>query len=289
MKKMEQKKLTGLKGRRWIRAALAALLVLGTLGGTAYGHYVQSRERTATVSARNFYFTSDYLRDTGEPMKIYKLNAPVSPAETTSVTITLHNFVDALRVSDMDTRYTVSVTGSDVSAVQVKDGLGNVLPDASGTIDHEETKEAVITIDGLAAGQTYLVTVTGEGGKEGERQGYLETLQATFEVAPKDAEVYLYVDDSDPENNCVILTVWTENVTGSAQITVPEYLIPDNTDPVMAAVKTGQGSFTDAVSFAEAYASHSYRFFKAPGAGDYDEESFDTVTVGAVTAVAGTP
>jgi len=286
---MEQKKFSGIKGQRWLLAAMVGLLVFTTLGGTAYAQYVQSQGRTATVSARNFYFTSDYLRDTGEPMKKYVLNAPVSPAETTSVTITLNNFADALRVSDMDTCYTVSVTGGDVTAVQVKDGLGNVLPDASGIIGHEAVKDATITIDGLAAGETYLVTVTGEGGKEGSRQGYLETLQATVEVAAKDSAVYLHVDDSDPEDNYVILTVWTENVAGEAVISIPENLIPDNTDPVMAAALTGPGNLTDTVSFTEAYASHSYRFFKDAGAGDYDEDSFRTVKVGTVAAVVGTP
>lgn len=283
--------------KSWIVAfAIAGILLLSAQCGGLYAKYMQSQERTATVLARDFYFTSDYLRDTEEPMKRYTLNAPVSPpntSNTTSVTITLNNFADALRASEMDTCYTVSVkdardpTGGDLTTVQVKDAQGGVLAGNSGTIPAGGTAE--VTIEGLAAGEKYLVTVTGEGGKDGSQRGYLETLQATFEVAPKDTAVYMHVDDSDPENNYVILTVWTKNVIGNAVISIPENLIPDNTDPVMATAQTGSGTFTDAVSFQNAYASHSYRFFKAAGAGDYNTGSFEPVKVGSVAAAAGTP
>lgn len=268
--------------RRQIVGGVAAVFLLAALTGTLYAKYIKSQEKAATVSAREFYFTSDYLRDAEEPMKTYKLNAPISPADTTSVTIALNNFADVLRVSDVDIEYTVTVkaVGEEITVMEQTETIS---AGAKGTT-------VPITIDGLAAGTKYVVTVTGEGGKNVElnRLGYLETLQATFEVAAKDATVYMHVDDTDPEDNYVLLTVWTKNVVGDATISIPEGLIPDNTDPAMAGATTG--SFTDAAgSFAAAYSSHTYRFFKDSGAGSYTENSFTTVTVGGVNAKPGTP
>ena len=261
------------KKRRQIVGGVAAVFLLAALTGTLYAKYIKSQEKAATVSAKEFYFTSDYLRDAAEPMKTYKLNAPISPADTTSVTIALNNFADALRVSDVDIKYTVTLEVGGTEIPEMKQ-TGTISAGAGGTT-------APITIDGLAAGTKYVVTVTGEG-------GYLETLQATFEVAAKDTAVYMHVDDTDPEDNYVLLTVWTKNVAGTATISIPTGLIPDNTDPAMAAATTG--SFTDAAgSFSAAYSSHTYRFFKDAGAGSYTEGSFTTVKVGDVNAKPGAP
>lgn len=257
------------KKRRGILGGLVAVFLLGALTGALYAKYIKSQDRAATVSAKEFYFTSDYLRDKDEPIKTYKLN----PGET-SVTIALNNFADALRVSDLDINYTMTVKVNDEDLPAMKQ-TGTISASAEGTTES-------ITIAGLDAGTRYVVTVTGEA-------GYVETLRAAFDVAAADAVVYMYVDDTDLDDNYVLLTVWTKNVSGEAEIGIPDGLIPDNTDPVMATATSGPSSFSDANSFAETYSSHTYRFFKEAG-DDYSVANFkDNVKVNGIAAIAGTP
>ena len=69
-------------------------------------------------------------------------------------------------------------------------------------------------------------------------------------------------------------------------VTFPAGLIPDSTDPILAAVKNYEGntyvakSFTDKNSFQSASSSRSYRFFKTDG---YTAGSF-TVKMGDASA-----
>ena len=60
-------------------------------------------------------------------------------------------------------------------------------------------------------------------------------------------------------------------------------LIPDTTDPIMKDITNYIGGeytafeFTDSKSFASAYSSHAYRFFKTE---DYDSATAFAVTMG---------
>ena len=71
----------------------------------------------------------------------------------------------------------------------------------------------------------------------------------------------MHVDDSDP--NVVILTVWTENVSGTVTIAYANRntLIPDNTCAGLEAM-TATSSAT--ISFEE-YTAKEFRFFKPIG------------------------
>ena len=163
--------------RQQIVGGVIVVLLLAVLTGTLYARYIKSQEQAGTVTAKEFYFTSDYLRNSAEPMKTHKLNSG-----ETSVTFEVNNFADALRVSDVDIKYTVTV----------KDSLGNIIDSAgsTGKLDGGSAATATVSINGLTAGKKYLVTVDGVG-------GYRKTLQATVEVGTPEAGVYKQVANFD--------------------------------------------------------------------------------------------
>lgn len=241
------------------------LIVLLTLAGGVVSKYVNSREVDAYVTAPAFYFESNYLTEDNHE---YKLNAG-----TTSLQIELYNFENELRVSEVDCTYTVSVETKDT----------NFSP-PSQTLEAEATGEGrttSFTLNGLKNGCSYTVTVTADG-------GYVKTLSATFTVAPDTNGFYMNVDDSDPD--FVILTIWTENVSGTVDVTFPDGLIPDTTDPTLRTITSGSKTFR--VGTMGTYSSRSYRFFKTSS---YAENSTFTVTrkvsegIETETAVVGKP
>ena len=67
----------------------------------------------------------------------------------------------------------------------------------------------------------------------------------------------------------VLLTVWTEGISGTLSVACPAGLIPDATDPQLSGVHNYSSgeyvafNFSDDQSFAEEFSSHAYRFFKA--------------------------
>lgn len=258
-----------------------AVILLALVVGTVYARYVYSKARTGTVTSREFYFSSDYLTKSGTE---YFLNPG-----TTGLTFTLKNHADALRYSENTVTYTVEVTGT---------GASVDLP--GGTLNANQISDAAVTLSGLTDGQSYTVTATGRSSyfdsngveKTDAQGGYVEVLQATFTVLEASAKVYQHV--ANPSGSpYVVLTVWTENVAGLASIEFPDGLIPDGTDPALTGIEnynSGTGEydgdeFNDNDSFAVAYASRTYRFFKAANyaGGDF------TVTVDGKTAEPSVP
>jgi len=218
-----------------VPAVCLALLVI--LIGAAIGRYMHQINSAGSVRAKEFYFTSDFLD--GEKHTL----APGSG----ELTFTLGNHADELRYSEVDIAYVVTVTDADgktsTATVECKNSNQKLAK------DKKEDNE--VTISGLESGHTYTVTAVGTG-------GYEKTLTATIEVLPGETAVYKYLETN---SDYVLLTVWAQGYTGDVTITPPAELIPDNTDPVMGTVKTGE-SFTDTTSFSnDSYASHTYRFF----------------------------
>ena len=219
---------------------LLAVFFTALIGGVS-AKYTQSGSNENAVVAKEFYFTSNLLTESG---KSYTLNPG-----TDKITFTLGNNIDALRFSEVNINYTVTVTCGE-KPVSTKNGTlktGN-----SPKIEN-------IELDNLENGKTYKVTAVGQN-------GYKVTLKADFTVADDGSEVYKHLDTTNPA--FVLLTVWTENVSGVAKIDINKAgLIPDNTDTVMASVKNYANSnyatfeFTDRESFDVKYASRTYRFF----------------------------
>ena len=225
---------------------LLVLLLLVALAGGTLAKYFRSRESEGTVRAKMFYFASDFMDGTER-----KLNPDV-----TEVSFTVSNYEDDLRYSEVDITYTVTVSPA--------------LPD--GSISCSETKlnangkdSATVTLKNMEPGQIYTVTVNAVGGGETVGGttvgGYQKTLTGKI-VVREESAVYTYLED---RGSYVLLTVWAQGYKGNVTIGYPAGVIPDNTDPRMAGVKTqtsGTGTFVDNVTFAgDSDASHSYRFF----------------------------
>lgn len=245
--------------KRILPVWLLLLLVLLTTGGigTAVAKYIQSTTGQTLVKAPEFYFTSDLL-STENPH--YVLNSAVD-----HVTFTLRNSADALRVSQVDIGYEVSVDNG--ASVQHKPGITDTGA-LSKMLPKNQLTEVTYELSGLWPGITYTVTAKGAA-------GYSQTLQATFTVSDKDENVHKHLEVS--RDGYMILTVWTHNVSGTLLVNFPDELIPDNTNVDMESVynKDGEAASFTVDSFGK-YSSQTYRFFYNDGT--YDARNF-TVSV----------
>ena len=251
--------------------ALVALAVFSTLVVGTYAKYTMRNRTDGYISSPNFYFTSDLLKETAVE---YTLN-PGKDGEA-EISFQVRNFADDLRISDKPIEFNVVVT----EGVTVKvDGKTT----KTGTLAAGSTgSTAKVTVSGLQNGKTYNISVTGEA-------GFSTTLQAKVTVRPGEKQIFKHIDNN--HDSYVLLTVWTQNISGTVEISFPQGLIPDDTDSAMSDVnnfsdgKYGADRFTDEVSFGEVYSSHIYRFFKTS---DYESGAF-TVTLGGKEATTATP
>lgn len=237
---------------------LVSVAILATFSGV-YAKYVKTlHKQQGLVTSQVMYFESDYLSAEGAEYTI----------SGESVTFELRNFPDALRVSELPVTYEVSVDNG--ATIKINGTVAT-----TGEFEANGTQQtATVEISGLQRGQTYTVTATG-------RNGFVRTLSATFTVQAAETQVFKRVEQTE---HYVLLTVWTQDVTGTAIIQPPASLIPDNTDPILAGFATG-ASITDSQSFAKAYSSRTYRFFISnTDTAKYSADDF-AVTVGDKTAV----
>ena len=268
----------------FIGATAVLLLAALTLTGVVLAKYINKRSDDVPVYAASFYFESNYLTANNQHYSI--------GAGKTGFTLELRNFENALRVSEVDCTYYVTVTADSntvtIGGVNTKTATYTV---AKGTTP--VTTE--VKVGGLEDGKTYHISVTAIGGAKNSsgdvEEGYQKTLSATFTVGEDVSGAYMYVDSSDP--SMVVLTVWTKKANGDATVTFPAGLIPLSTDPILSGVHNYEGgkyvskSFTDSTSFnAEGSHSRTYVFIKTA---DYDESKPFTVTVGGTTAIIGIP
>jgi len=235
-------KIPQMNKRVTVAAVVLFLAISFAAVGGLYARYRSEIDSDKlSVGSKAFYFTSDYLTEINTE---YTLSAG-----TTSIAFELRNYENSVQYSSMDCTYTVSVSTDDPS-FNLDQNTYNITGNSMGT------KNVVLT--GLKNGYTYNVSVTADG-------GYKKTLSAVFTVK-SDNGFFMNVDNSDP--HFVLLTVWTENITGNVNITFSDDLIPDGTDPLLNSIKNYQGGqykgsdFTDVNSFKSAYSSRSYRFFK---------------------------
>lgn len=225
------------KTRKLLLGTGVALLSIALLfTGGVVSKYVNERAADAPVQSAEFYFESNYLTEDNHE---YKLNSG-----TEKIVIELYNFENELRISKVDCEYTVKVNGIEVKKLEAPQSN---LP---------STRSYELQVE---AGKTYSVIVEANG-------GYKKTLSATFVVAKAADGFYMNVSD---KGEYVLLTVWTENLSGTVSIDFPAGLIPDATDPRMKEVYNYSegmyvsGQLEDKVSFVKSFSSHSYRFFKA--------------------------
>ena len=242
-------------GKRPLLIALVILLLAAAVWGVS-AKYIYQSESKGLAHAGEFYFTSDML--TAEGGKTYPLNSG-----TTTVSFYLRNY-EGLNLSDLDINYTVTVEPAD-------DGV--TVDSASGTLKAGGESNQQIVLSGLKKGTKYTVTATG-------KNGYSETLSATFDIKA-DAGVY---KNTRYFGDYLLLTVWTEGRNAAVDITVPERLIPDGTDPALVALYT-DGDY-DGTSFSctlDIGQSKAFRFFIESGyESNFSDATELTVTEGGV-------
>lgn len=241
---------------------ILCLLILSVTGGVG-AKYVYENGGLGWFKAKEFYFTSNYLKPKSENAS-YVINS-----NATSISFTLGNNIDDLRFTEDTIAYTVSVEDDDA----LEDAW--ILSDTSGELEGNKISMDTIALGGLKKGVSYTVTAFGEA-------GYESTLKAVFTVAGDQENVYYHLDSSD--QNFILLTVWSEKVTGDLIVDYPAGLIPDATDSILRASKNynkdsaeyTNGSFTDSDNFDVNYSSRVYRFFVSKGHSniEYTSESF---------------
>jgi hypothetical protein len=208
-----------------------------------------------------FYVESDLLTEAG---KTYELQAG-----TESVSFTLQNYIgtgEYQRLSEVPIAYTIQVEGTAGATVHPKDNAQGATSECTVTALANTATDTAITVSNLKPGGSYTVTVTANG-------GYVKELRATFKLKPAEDGFFMHVDASDP--NVVILTVWTQNLSGDVTITphAENKLIPDNTCAGLEEMTVGG---TATVENFEKYTAKEFRFFKPSG--DTGNMSF-TVTL----------
>lgn len=221
---------------------LAFLLVFAILGVTL-AKYVQRTERVDAVTGSEFYFTSPQLTEEGAT---YTLSA-----DTTQLSITLCNYADELRISDVDIAYSVEVDN------------GAIISPDSGTIQTGD-KTATVTLSNLQPGQTYTVTATATS-------PFSAKLTGNFTVASENSALHYSVADK-ADSPYALLTVWTDNYAGNVTVSWQAGLIPDSTDAKFDGVSTYSGGTYSAGSVktvVDAYSSYTYRFFKSDTTKNY--------------------
>lgn len=248
----------------------AVLILLGTAFGDVSAKYVKDAgDQKAVVRAKEFYFSSNLLKENGAS---YSLNPG-----TKSITFELKNHDDSLRYSEEKITFTVD-SGNAKATYEPNELTGSKI------------STVTVTLSGLEDGQTYTVKAIGDG-------GYKKELYATFEVKTPGTNVYKHLA-ADPSGAFVLLTVWTENVTGAVTINFPAGLIPDATDGALTGIQnykdgkyianTSESGISNAAGTMGVYSSHTYRFFLEQNFTNYTIEDF-TVIVGGTSAVASIP
>ena len=231
-------------------------MLLPVMIGGVFAKYVYDNAGSNLLSAKEFYFTSNLLKEEGSK---YVLNSTA-----TEISFTLGNSADKLRCSQDDIIYDISVTNKS----------GGTVPEIiDGNTEHKllggSVSQVTITLTNLEKGETYIVTSTGKA-------GYKQTLMAEFTVSENEENVYKHLEIST-DNAYLLFTIWTENVVGELQVVTPAGLIPDNTNPILREVYNYSGAeygeiiFTDKINFDQTYSSYTYRFFVSDGSFNIDD------------------
>ena len=142
--------------RRVPAAAVLAVVVVLALAGFAAARYVMQQQQDGLATATDFYFTSDYLKESGENATYF-----IDPG-TKDLTVELRNFADDLRMTSGDIFYSVSAEGA------------NVEP-GSGTLAGKSKNTATISVIPTAS-DSFTLTAS-------STSPYAQTLTATFILA----------------------------------------------------------------------------------------------------------
>lgn len=260
--------LENLRKSRYGHLMLLVIVLLVALVGGVSAKYIHSNNGRNVIATKEFYFTSNLLKEDGAE---YTLNSTAD-----SISFTLGNNFDQLRYAQEDIHFALSVE----HVTFVTGDAEPIINKTSGTLTTGSVSVDVVTLSNLSPGETYKVTAVGKTGDQNNpAEGYKQTLEATFTVSAGNSNVYKHLDTSN--DAYVLLTVWTENISGDVTIAMNgtdvlsnmDGLIPDSTDTVLRSVNnynTGEDKYTavavgtpivDKDNFKNNYSSKTYRFF----------------------------
>lgn len=223
-----------------ISTGVVVLSLCALMVGLLSAKYLDKKESTGLVRAKNFYFTSNLLDG----------NTHTLAPGTTSVTFTLGNHEDDLRYSELDIKYEYTVKADSADGVTTAEG--------EGTLARGDIHDAKINVSGLQPGKTYIVTAVGRG-------GYSKTLTATI-VVPENVP-QLHQHQENPTGEYILLTVWNEG-DASGKVTIEYTGIPDNTNPNMTDWHTNESHEVEI----EPHTSKVFRFFSETTVNVKDEK-----------------
>lgn len=184
----------------------ALLIALLSCAGVTAARYVMQKRQSGIMTAKEFYFASDLLKEPQENAVYY-----IDPGART-FSVTLLNHADSQRMTPMNIVYNVSVAN----------GTADVM---AGTIVGNEQNEAVITLTPSTADNSADITVTAAA-----TSPYEKTLQAVFKRSLGNE----YTVSDQPGNMAAVLTMTCADSDKDIKITLPDGLIADESDSRMS-------------------------------------------------------
>lgn len=214
--------------KRRVKAPWLLIAVLGMLlafSGITAARYVNQAKKENLMSAENFYFTSDLLREEsadGSKTAVYYID-PL----TGSFTVELYNYADDMRIMSKNINYTVTVENGTAAdpALGTLSVSGNSAVKANAKITITPTPNS--SAGNAGAGNTsgtsntsdVTVTVT-------STSPYKKTLKAVFKREL--GNQFQLVDEAG--NRAAVLTMTCPGSSQAIKIILPEGVIPDGTD-----------------------------------------------------------
>lgn len=179
--------------------ALVTAAALLAFAGIAVARYLLQQEQDGLATATDFYFTSDYLKESSEGATYF-----IDP-QTESFEIVLSNSADAQRTTKENISYKVSAT--DAAVISESGTLAGGSPSTTKLTVKPQDKDTF--------------TVTAES-----TSPYAKKLTATFTLAKGNH----YTVEDAPNNTAAVLTITCADSGGPVTIELPAGVVPDTTD-----------------------------------------------------------
>ena len=242
--------------KRKVIAAVSVLLAVTLLLCVipTLAKYLSKKGSQSELTSQNFYFSSNFLKSDEEPT--YEIYG-------NTVTFSVRNYIDSLRVNDTKIDFTVSAEGGTVN--KTSGSLTEALPSADITLSYEfAAKELQKVIP---------VSVTGTG-------KFTQTLKAKFVFIKPDSLTYK-IEDQETQDYAE-LYIYTGNTAQTVEITWnnAQLFIDETNDYVFGKLNATK----DAVSAIEIPADTTVKivFFKNDITQDYTcriTKSNGTITI----------
>lgn len=187
--------------RRRLGLATAVGVVVVLLAGIVIARYVMHQSQRGILSAQDFYFASNFLKESRED---YYIDPQAGKFE-----IQLYNFADVKRVSTEDIKYKVSVSS------------GGTADKTEGTLAKGGKRIETIAVSPDAGTDEIAVTVQ-------TTAPYEKELAATFHLQSGDS----YTLENKAGDTAAVLDMICTDHTAGRKVTLklPEGVVPDATD-----------------------------------------------------------